>query len=148
LSEFSWIFSPLSLLFVQTTLLLLSSLHTATAQLSARHKEAQQEALSGPTAPPAAVAGKATPRGHLNPETSSEQQTEEVRTSDFKQQELPQQPKQVLRLVIKADVQGSMEAVTGMVRKLAGDRVDLKVGKTVVRACVRHGRNASSKNTR
>ena len=41
---------------------------------------------------------------------------------------LAQPPKQVLRLIVKADVQGSMEAVASMVRELAADRVDLKVG--------------------
>lgn len=104
------------------------------AQLSRQQKEAQQEVLTGPSATPAASPSKVTPRGFLTPQaTASAELPEKVGadadTQDSQQQQ-QQAPKQVLRLVIKADVQGSMEAVTGMVRELAGDRVDLKVRLT------------------
>lgn len=95
-------------------------------QLSARHKEAQQEVLTGAVAAPV-VSEKVTPRGFLTPQGEEQAGADADIHDDAWQQRNQQAPKQILRLVIKADVQGSMEAVTGMVRELAGERVDLKV---------------------
>ena len=54
---------------------------------------------------------------------------EEAQAVGRQQQQQQQQPsRKALRLVVKADVQGSMEAVAAMVQELAADKVDLKVG--------------------
>uniref|UniRef100_A0A7S3QQL7 Tr-type G domain-containing protein n=2 Tax=Dunaliella tertiolecta TaxID=3047 RepID=A0A7S3QQL7_DUNTE len=107
------------------------------AELSAKHKQAQQEAQAASSAPSPTTAGKLIPRGLTTPtpateDSDSEQGTEgkehaQQQPAQQQQQQQQQQPKRPLRLVVKADVQGSMEAVLAMVRELAADRVDLKV---------------------
>lgn len=87
-------------------------------QLSAKRKQAQQEVQAAAAPPPPSEPTKPVPRGLTAPPTAAGEASE---------QQQPQQARQPLRLVIKADVQGSMEAVCAMAQELQGDRVDLKV---------------------